>query len=137
MRLSGLPRSSDMPISQSCVWDIHRRKEQIVHAGRKRAALLRETKELASDSNEIEFHVEDEREELAPYNQTIEEADPDNHLMPKRMTEIGIGIGRAMKKKRERNETRKLESEKQGGNKPANLPAPDLNAANCDGGCAH
>jgi hypothetical protein len=45
------------------------------------------------------------------------------------MTEIGIGIGRAMKKKRERNETRKLESEKQqGGNKPANLPAPDLNA---------
>jgi hypothetical protein len=58
-------------------------KEQIVHAGRKRAALLRETKELASDSNEIEFHVEDEREELAPYNQTIEEADPDNHLMPK------------------------------------------------------
>jgi hypothetical protein len=99
-------------------------KEQIVHAGRKRAApaLLRETNELANDGNEIDFYVEDEREELAPYNPTIKETDPDNDPVPKEDEDWDWHW--AMKK-RERNYKRKLESEKQGGNKPANLPAPD------------
>ena len=99
-------------------------KEQIVHAGRKRAAptLLRETNELANDGNEIDFYVEDEREELAPYNPTIEETDPDNDPVPK---EDGDWDWHCAMKKRELNDKRKLESEKQGGNKPANLPAPD------------
>jgi hypothetical protein len=97
-------------------------KERIVHAGRKRATLLRETKEFANDGNEIEFHVEDEREELSPYNPTIEEVDPDNDPVPK---DDGDWHWHWAMKKRERNEKRKLEPEKQGGNKPANLRAPD------------
>jgi hypothetical protein len=101
-------------------------KERIVHAGCKRAALLREKKELTNDGNKIEFHVEDEREELSPYNPTIKEADPHDDLVLK--DEGDWDWHWATMKKSKRNAERKLESEKQGGDKPANVPAPDLDA---------
>jgi hypothetical protein len=84
---------------------------------------LRQTKDFADDGSEIAFHVEDEREELSPYNLMIKEADPDDDSVP---NDDGDWDWHWAMKKRERNEKRKLESEKQGGNKPANLPAPDL-----------
>ena len=65
-------------------------------------------KEVTNDGNEIEFHVEDEREELSPYDPTVEDADPDDETAPK---DDGDWDRHWAMKKRERNEKRELESE--------------------------
>ena len=75
-------------------------KEKIIHAGRRRAT------EIMLHGDGFEFHVEDEGEELPPYDPTVDDADPDDDLVPK---DPGDWDWHRDEKKRECDEKRKLD----------------------------
>jgi hypothetical protein len=58
-------------------------KERLVNFGRWKAAMLKEMEDFAYDGDGVVFHIEDDREEVPPYNPKIEDADPDDDHVPR------------------------------------------------------